>query len=493
MSLAEDFRELRRVSTPWTCIVTPDYRATVYELLKVRLNGKEEPPSVLWTCVDGPQERSGNPMDLGTADDPPSMILKNALKLAENSILFWVVPDTFDVPNHSWSNPFTVQATANLRDAFKSNRRTLVILSIDGKLPPLIADDVPVLRDPLPTLVELTGIAKDITDSAEVKVKPADLSKAASLCLGMTRFSAEEAIARATRKKGIDLPQLSIAQREVIEQSSERGLMFERGSESFEDIGGLEQIKKFSKRLFSGERPPTVIVRIEEIEKAMAGTGSGGVGDTTGVSQDQLGVLLTAMEDNDWVGFLAVGIPGSGKSLISKAMGNTYKVPTVNMDLGALKGQYVGTSEGKVRKAMSILKSFAGNGAFFVATSNGLNTIPPELRRRFRYGIWCFDILTREEREAVWKINLKRFNLPIDSKRPDDTDYVGSDIRNICDLAFRLRCPLTEAAEYIVPVAKSDPGAVQRLRDSAHGKFLSASVAGVYRRPEQSERRAVSL
>ena len=233
--------------------------------------------------------------------------------------------------------------------------------------------------------------------------------------------------------------------------------------------------------------------RIEEIEKAMGGSGSAGLGDTSGVSQDQLGVLLTAMEDNDWTGLIMVGPAGAGKSLISKGMGNTYKVPSMNLDLGANKGSFVGQSEGKIRKTVGILKSFAGRGAFFIATSNGLASIPPELKRRFRYGTWYCDLPTAEERKSIWRINLKRFGLDARQDKPDDADFTGSDIRNVCDLAYRLKCPLTEAVEFIVPVAKSDPAAIVRLRESAHGKYLSATTPGAYIKPEVKQGRAVVL
>lgn len=486
MSLSDEFREIRRVSTPWCCVRTSDYRETIKTLLAVRKNGEGPPDAILWDCVNGPQAISGNPPDIGGADDPPIQVLRQAITLPAKTILLWVVPDEYAVPNSSWSNPFTSQAVANLRNSFKSDGRTFVILSTDGKLPPLISDDVPILEDPLPSVTELTAIGMDLCKTAKATVKSEDLSKAIELCRGMTRFSAEEAMSRKLRKDGIDLEGLATAQRLVIEQTSERGLAFENGKESFSDIGGLASVKEFSSLLFAGSRPPTVVVRIEEIEKAMGGSGSGG--DTSGVSQDQLGVLLTSMEDNDWTGIIAVGHAGTGKSLISKAMGNTYKVPSLTMDLGAMMGQYVGQSQQKIRRSMGILKAFAGSGAFFVATSNDLAIIPPALRRRFRFGIWFFDLLSKEERSQVWQINLKRFGISADQPFPDDNDWTGSDIRNVCDLASRLRCPLRQAAKFIVPVAKSDPAAITRLRDAAHGKFLSSSNEGTYQKPEMKGR-----
>jgi hypothetical protein len=44
-----------------------------------------------------------------------------------------------------------------------------------------------------------------------------------------------------------------------------------------------------------------------------------------------------------------------------------------------------------------------------------------------------------------------------------------------------MRVTLKEAAGFIVPVSVSDPAAINKLRDAAAGKFLSASYAGPYR------------
>ena len=44
-----------------------------------------------------------------------------------------------------------------------------------------------------------------------------------------------------------------------------------------------------------------------------------------------------------------------------------------------------------------------------------------------------------------------------------------------------------------VPVAKSDPEAISRLQNNAHGKFLSVSYAGPYKKPEAKKGRAISV
>src|SRR3990167_2889026 len=104
-SLSDDFRDLRKAATPWCVIQTSDYRATVKEVVKVRMNGEDAPPAFVWTCVDGPSKIQGRTnTDLGNDGDAPSIFLTKALALPEEGILFLVVPDDFSAPNHFWTN-----------------------------------------------------------------------------------------------------------------------------------------------------------------------------------------------------------------------------------------------------------------------------------------------------------------------------------------------------------------------------------------------------
>ncbi len=46
----------------------------------------------------------------------------------------------------------------------------------------------------------------------------------------------------------------------------------------------------------------------------------------------------------------------------------------------------------------------------FIATSNSIASLPPELRRRFTLGTFFFDLPTAEERETIWRIYLKKYD-----------------------------------------------------------------------------------
>jgi len=52
---------------------------------------------------------------------------------------------------------------------------------------------------------------------------------------------------------------------------------------------------------------------------------------------------------------LLLGVPGTGKSAMAKALGNETGRPTLVLDIGALMGSLVGSTEANVRQALRII------------------------------------------------------------------------------------------------------------------------------------------
>jgi SpoVK/Ycf46/Vps4 family AAA+-type ATPase len=276
-------------------------------------------------------------------------------------------------------------------------------------------------------------------------------------------------------KAGLDVDAIWERKKQIIDQTP--GLQVWRGGETFADIGGVDNVKSFVTGIANGEEPPRAIVFIDEIEKSLAGA-AGGM-DTSGVSQDQLGVLLTEMQNSGAAGMIFIGPPGSAKSMIAKAAGATLSVPTITFDLGAMKGSLVGESEARIRNAFKVVWRISQGRALFVATCNKIGNLPPELRRRFSLGTYFFDLPSDEERAAIWKLHFKKYKIkPQDL--PDDAGWTGAEIRNCADIAWRLGVSLKQASSRVVPVARSAPEMIERLRTECSGKYISASYDGVY-------------
>ena len=489
MNTAEKFRHARRAGVPLVAINTPDSRDTM-ETLASLANGKS--PVVCWDCIAGlrPVNEAGREVIAGVdaeqAAGNPIGFLELAADLPDGTVACMLQAD-------AWINePPVIQGVWNLRDPYKRSRRTLVLLARQICLPLSLQGDTVVMDGELPDREELETIARSMDEAAtdanpeRPKTDEETIRRVADSTVGLSAFLAEQAVAMSLRRDGFDFEMLAENRRSMIEQT--RGLSVDRGRETFDDIGGLDQAKLFGRALFEGPVPPSLVVRVEEIEKVMAGS----QGDLSGTSQDALQVVLNAMEDNGWDGIVAFGCPGAGKSLYSKALANTFGRMSLSLDLNATKGSLVGESEKYVREAMSVIKAIGGDRAFFVATANRLNTIPGELLRRFRGGVWMFDFPGDEERAKIWPIHQVKYG--IGGPKPDDKMYAGSDIRNCCERAWKMGKDLSFASRFVAPVGKTARTVIRDAQQLADGNFLSASQPGLYRLGESSGgRRSVEL
>jgi hypothetical protein len=87
------------------------------------------------------------------------------------------------------------------------------------------------------------------------------------------------------------------------------------------------------------------------------------------------------------------------------------------------------------------------------------------------------------------------FDLDPSQARPNDESWTGAEIRSCCRLAALLDMPLTAAADHVVPVAVTAAESVERLRQWASGRCLSADASGIYRYngPTNRKRRRVNV
>lgn len=478
--LANKFNKALRASTPLISINCFDPEATIQNLTENIYDDKFG--IIQWDCVKGWQARNNeglvaigqavreNPIE-ATVNPVESLMM--AGNLPENTILFLLNGHLFFK-----DNPSFMQAFWNLRDSGKAIKRSIVILSNSFVVPSEIQQDVLILNEKLPDEKELENIIKSLTEDPDSgmasKISKDEMAKAVEALKGLSAFPAEQSVALSIKKSGLDIDELWTRKIQLINDTI--GLTVWKDGHKFDDLGGLFEIKSRFKRIMNGRKPPTVIVWIDEIEKAMAGAG----GDSSGTSQDQLGVLLSEMQEKDYSGSLFVGVSGAAKSALVKAIGNEANILIIKLDLGEMKGQFVGLSEERIRTAMKIIEAVGGiGGAFFIATSNDVRAIKPELKRRFSKGIWFFDLPTAEERKTIWDIYLKKYELPLTHK-VQDQDWTGAEIENCCKIAWEEMISVEEASKSIIPVAVSGKEQILMLQTEANGKYASTNYAGVY-------------
>ena len=153
----------------------------------------------------------------------------------------------------------------------------------------------------------------------------------------------------------------------------------------------------------------------------------------------------------------------TGKSLVASALGNTYEMPLLRLDMGAIFGSHIGESEANIREALQTAEAIApailwidevekGIGGvkssnatdggvtnrvfgtlltwmqekeapvFVVCTANNIAGIPPEFLRAGRFDeIFFLDLPNEEQRsEVVEKLLAKKNRDP----EPFDTDRI---------------------------------------------------------------------
>jgi len=475
----EDFRAMvkaaRRVGTPLVAVRTADPASAIANVSDSVNTKKGETPLVVWDFVSGILGRNDagksavakilgeNSSALGPGD-----VLAMAQRLAGDTVLFLLNP------HRVWEQPDVLQGIWNLRDVFKEGGQMLVLVTPPGSILPVeLQNDVMTIDEPLPSAADLDQLLLATFESAKLREPDGETrQRAIDALIGLAAFPAEQALAMSLSKAGLDLGLLWERKRQAVGQTP--GLTVWRGGETFDQIGGCDNIKRFLRAVLEGEDAPRVIVFVDEIEKAFAGSGT----DMSGVKTEMTGTMLSWMQDRGADGLIFIGPPGAAKSAVAKAAGATAGIPTIAFDLSAMQSSLVGGSGERLRAALQVVDAISQGRSLWIATCNSITSLPPELRRRFTLGTFFFDLPQTEERKAIWDIYLAKWNLS--GNLPDDEGWTGAEIKECARKAWRLKLPLHASAEYIVPVSRSAADQIESLRRQASGRFLSAAQPGVF-------------
>jgi hypothetical protein len=375
-----------------------------------------------------------------------------------------------------------VQALDTAISRGKQDRTFVVVLSPVINLPVELERQFVVIGHDLPGQEQLQQIARGIaTEPGELPGGP-DLDRVLDAAAGLTRMEAEGAFSLSLIRHGTLQPDAVWQLKSGMLQKS--GLLtLHRGGETFADLGGLDALKGFTKRALNSTRR------------------------ANGVRPK---------------GLLLLSPPGCGKSQFCKALGNEVGRPTLVLDVGALMGSLVGQTEERTRQALKIVdamapcvlfvdeieKALSGSSGqtdsgvsarmmgsllswlsdhesdvFAVATSNDVSKLPPEFSRAERWdGTFFLDLPGHREKDAIWRMYVQRFSLDPEQSRPNDRDWTGAEIKSACRLAALLDVSLVEAAQNVVPIAITAAESVERLRNWASGRCLSADHTGIYTR-----------
>lgn len=459
----------RRRGCPLLAVPTPEPLGAAQALQ--RWSAEQDHAAWSWDCMSGILPLTVKAEEHGGDDrlNDPVELLRHCRSLPATSLVIahW--------HNEYWQDSVVRQGVLNLRDYYKANGRTLLLLGRELIVHRTLASDFMHYRESLPDTDELAVCVDNIEHAARISGTPREA--AIDALRGMTGFEAEQQLAMAASREGIDISALWQAKIKLI--NNVPGLQCWQGGESESDVKGLDALLQDFRDMRDGRLPVRLVIWVDESEDVLAGV----KGDTSGVSQDYLGTLAKHIQDTEAQSILLAGHPGTGKSLSAKAAGSLFNCLVLALDLGGCKGSLVGESESNLRHALAIERAIVGDAkgsTLWIWTTNNAEALPHKLRARMQGEYFC-DLPGEQEALSIWSLYRAKYKIDQGEAFPANCDgWTGREIARCCRLAWQYRRTLTEASTRIVPIRISQRQAIEERRQRAHGRYLDASKGSVY-------------
>jgi len=448
---------------------------------------------LVWRCTTGfvrlsatgDDDSIGNTTALNTAiehlmtiqqDQPTIAMIMNPRKFMDNHVVTQAIKD----------------AASHLRLVGSH----LILVGPEVTIPPELEHDITFIDFPLPDKERLQGLLQEIVKyNLKKPVQAKLIETAAEAALGMTEIEAENAAALSLTETGtLDIALLQSEKEQAIRKSEV--LEFVHTDETIDDVGDFDLLRDWISRR-----------RTAFDAKAK-----------------KYGLPVPK-------GILVAGIPGTGKSLLSKAAANFLGIPLIKFNVGSIFKKYVGDSEASVRSALALVetispvvlwidemdKSFSGitgqssdSGvtkrvfqtiltwmqetdcrAFRIATVNNMEHLPPELYRAGRFdALFASDLPEMDGRKEIYEIHIRKRNR--DPKKYNITKiaaasigFTGAEIEySVCEAMFTAYADggrefttddILRAIKEIIPQSVADKDKIDRIRKFCEQKARPVS------------------
>lgn len=490
MSFSDEFELLLRARYPLVYIPTYEEERVEGTIANIAKNQGNR-GIYIWDFVDGYQ---GNPNDAGFGKRNPLQALEFVEKLSASAAAVFILRDF-----HRFLEDVAVaRKLKNLARSLKSQPKNIVILSPRLAIPEELSEVLTVLEFHLPNAPEIKAEVERLLGATGQSLESRVLDQIVRSCQGLSLERIRRVLARAIATHGElrpeDVDLVLEEKRQTIRQT--QILEFYPATENISDVGGLDNLKEWLLRR----------------------------GGAFSERARQYGLPHPR-------GLLLVGIQGTGKSLMAKAIAHHWHLPLLRLDVGRLFGGLVGESESRTRQMIQLAEALApcvlwideidkafsgmdGKGdagtsnrvfgtfitwlaekttpVFVVATANNIQTLPAEMLRKGRFDeIFFVGLPTQEERRAIFAVHLTRLrphnlnNYDLDRLAYETPDFSGAEIEQALTEAMHIGFSqnrdfntddVLEAASQIVPLARTAQEQIEFLQDwAAAGKARLAS------------------
>ena len=447
----------------------------------------------VWSCTEGLVDTKTGKMVKFDGEETYSPMMALAAMFAAEAPAVFILRDV-----HLFIESRDPGLLRKMKDFIKVGKgccKHLIVVGCRTVLPPELEKELAVIEFELPDETQLGIELDEILGSVSATVTQAERERILAAAKGLTTIEAQNAFALSiTETKRVDP---KIVYREKCSTLKKNGLLeVMEANVTLDDIGGLENLKADLLR-----------------------------------KRDAFGKDAEAYGLDEPRGFLAVGQPGTGKTLTAKACGSVFGHPILRLDASRLYGSLVGQTEGNWRMAhataramapvtffidevdgamsggessgqtdggttsrviKSILQDMQDNskGIFYVLTANDIDKLPSPLLRRLD-DVWNVELPTLEERKAIFRIQIaKRKRKPevydLDALAAKTEGYSGAEIEKVVKASLYIgfadnrREPTTEdllnIIEGFIPLSKTMAADIEKRRKRLEGVAKLASA-----------------
>jgi len=499
--ISEKIAILIRARYPLVYLETYEETRAISILEKV---AKEQGKKIaVWSVTAGLTTLDGTPIGENTQD--PVGVLKAIQENEEQMVV--VLKDL-----HKFLPEQDVMVYRKLRDLYdslKATSKTIFILSPIVKIPIELSKSITVLTLPLPEKDELESVLQSIMDgleevgkTGEEKAQKAferikeqlvhngtkDLILRAGQGLTLNEF--EDVVTKSlVQTREIDVSIIISEKEQIIKKSGSLEFYSLEKMSEMTDVGGLKALKLWIQKRKQAYSPKAIAYGLKAPK-----------------------------------GFLAIGFPGTGKSLIAKAAAKYMQMPLIRLDMSEIASKWYGETTNKIKQALNLAeaispcvfwwdeieKMFSGTHeetmraistiltwmqeldkpVFIIATCNEPQGLNPALMRAGRFDeVFYIDLPNQTEREEIFRIHIQKVK-----RNPDDfqipefasitNEYSGAEIetcvQDALNNAFFEDTEITsdhivKSIKSTVPLSKKREDDLKKLREWGKTNAVSAN------------------